>query len=473
MKDWVVYILLAVFVALGAAFFFSREQWRKAEEAEKRSQRVLPVESDAVSAFRLENEQGRFELAKVDGEWRLTEPLETRADHGEVSSLLSYLCSLSVERILEEEITEQQKEEFGLLKPDAAIHLDATGERYDLRLGKNTATPNRLYALRSDRPRVMVVERYLRDHLNKSLYDLRDKEVFSFDAGDAERVEYVSPSRRVAAEKERERRWRLDDPRGARADESQVSSLLSRLRSAEAQAFVDEPTAESAVYGLAQPATRVTVWSGPERLSETLVFGDRIAAEGRLYAMKEGGEVVFELEESFLKDIEKKVSQLRDRRLAWMRDWDLELVRIESATSIVFAATRDADRSWVGLEPFPGSLKRYETGDYLRELAAIEIEVFIDDPKPLAEYRLDPPDYRVIFTGEGGQEELLRFGVFPPSATDELDVDVVYALRPDESSVFSVEPRVVSLLHRDFSDLRGPAPTPVAATEEVAAPTGP
>ena len=37
MSDRAVYILLAVFVVLGATFFFSRERWEKAEEAEKLS----------------------------------------------------------------------------------------------------------------------------------------------------------------------------------------------------------------------------------------------------------------------------------------------------------------------------------------------------------------------------------------------------------------------------------------------------
>jgi hypothetical protein len=83
-------------------------------------------------------------------------------------------------------------------------------------------------------------------------------------------------------------------------------------------------------------------------------------------------------------------------------------------------------------------------------------------PEALDRYRLDAPDYEVVFQAED-RTESLPFGVLPPSATDEWDAQWVYSKRPDEPAILAIDRYFVTLVRQQMLDLM---PLPASATEE-------
>jgi len=461
MKEKSVFILFAVFVILGGAFFFAQSRWKRVEEAQRQSNAILPVETGGVDRIQIHNSHGAFELHREGRQWRLTQPLEAKADSDEISSILYTLASLTVERSFED-VSDEEKKNYGLDAPPLQVSVEAEGTAYSVSIGKQTATRGRMYAMKSGDPRVLVLENRLRDRLEKSLYDLRDKSVFSGDVEEAGKIELQLGQDRFAAAKDDEGVWRLEEPLGARADRGQVRALLSDLRSVRIQAFTDESPGNLAAYGLADSATRMTVWP-VEATPATLLLGQSATDPSRLFAKMTGSDQVFELDAGFAEEIREKALNLRDRRLASIPAHECRRVEIRDSAGVLFSASEEEGGQWRMLAPQEGTLTYHKINSLLRDLSDLEIEAFLDRPEPLSAYRLEPPDYEMTFRGNG-KEETLQLGVVPPSATDEWSAEWVYALRPDETSVFAVDRLFVSLVHQDFAEMIKP---PASATDEA------
>jgi len=383
------------------------------------------------------------------------------ADSQEVTALLEFLSGGLAERAFEN-VSEQEKKDYGLAERDTLIRLLAGETEYELWIGKNALTPERLYAMRSGDPRVLVASAKLREELSRSLYDFRDKDLFKFDASRVNRLTYMREGIEESVAEDSEKVWRLSHPEGARADSERVRFLLGQLRSTRIAAFDDHLPLDSAVFGLVDSATRVSVHFAQDATPETVLIGRSATDESKIYAMKEGGKTVFELAPSFQRDLNWGWENLRDRTLATVKSWECTKVDIRSASGAIFSASRDGQSNWFLIEPNEGKLDSSKMYSFVQSLTGLQIEAFIDRPEALDRYRLDAPDYEVVFQTED-RTESLPFGVLPPSATDEWDAKWVYSKRPDEPAILAIDRYFVTLVRQQMLDLM---PLPASATDE-------
>ena len=470
MKEKSVLVLLAVFILLGGFYFFFSHRWQQADEAKALSDRVLPVESDAIQGFRLKNSQGTFEAEKRDNQWFLTHPVEDVADQSTISSLLSYLCSLSIQRSFED-VSDQEKKDYGLDSPGNVLQVDTKDTSYEIQLGHDALTKDRLYAMKNDDPRALVVESSIRERLNLNAYDLRNKNILEFDSLSVGQINYAKAGQELSVKKDDQGIWYLSHPEGSRADEAKVRSLLNHLRYGKVQAFVDDEPGNLESYGLADSATRISIFTevldengniSTSASEDTLLLGKSATDEARIYAMQVGRDAIFELNSSFAQALDTEWLDLRDRNLFSIPTYECEKVEIKGATGVIFSASQE-ESGWALLAPPDRILSDSTMSSFLRDLSGLQIEAFLDHPESLSEYRLDPPDYAVTLKGDQ-KTETMQFGMIPPSATDEWSVKWVYAIRPDEDTVFAVDRLFVDLMKQD---LKYSLLLPPSATEAI------
>ncbi len=213
-------------------------------------------------------------VAKEGGEWKITKPVQTRADFGTVEGLVGRLQTVQMKSIVTDEAKPADLKQYGLDKPDATVNLNVGSARATLLLG-GKAPDNTVYARDASKPAVVTVEGALLDELKKGADDYRRKDLFEFRAFNANRVEVLRNGQTVVFEKVKgqgdnaQDKWRRVSPTAADVDKDKIDSLLSRLSNTRALLFVDS----SAKTGLDKPAMTITVKFDEGKKEEKVTFG--------------------------------------------------------------------------------------------------------------------------------------------------------------------------------------------------------
>ena len=120
MKSKNLAILAAVVIAMLAYILLFERHRPTSEEARRDADKVFQgLEPDDVTGLSIEAGELRVRLEKVDGDWRLREPIDYSADGPTVTSTLSSLAGLKADRVLP--LGEVDAGEFGLDAPAAEV----------------------------------------------------------------------------------------------------------------------------------------------------------------------------------------------------------------------------------------------------------------------------------------------------------------------------------------------------------------
>jgi hypothetical protein len=289
-KPRAVLILAALVAALAAFIWLFERDLPSSEELAERSKKVLPVESDEVSAIELEwaGETVRLERAPAPGaapeggaeedeseedeteeepaaagpspEWRLVEPVAARADRAAVDGLLTSLTGLDKRRTIED----AERSEVGLDPPRGRVTLVTPDGERTLEIGADVpASTNVLVALAGE-PEVWVTPRSFVAQLERRPGEWRSREVMAVTRDGISRVvlRRAGTGEPVTLVRGGGDRFRLAEPFEDLADSDRVDELLSDLVTLRAQRFLDEPGEEPpapAALGLEPPRAVIEV----------------------------------------------------------------------------------------------------------------------------------------------------------------------------------------------------------------------
>jgi hypothetical protein len=127
-----------------------------------------------------------------------------------------------------------------------------------------------VYAKAEGDPKVYTVASYTRGSVDKSVNDLRDKRLLTFDQGSLARVELVSKTQDVEFGKNNQGDWQILKPGPYRADGLQVEELIRKLKDAKMDLSGTEDDRKKAVEAFASAApvatAKVTDGSGTQEL---------------------------------------------------------------------------------------------------------------------------------------------------------------------------------------------------------------
>ena len=273
-----------------------------------RDKTVLKLDRDKIEALSVVMPGKTLKFSKNGNEWRITEPVNARADFTSVDGLVSRVNTLQMKSIATDQPASLT--EYGLDKPAATIQLGSGSSQATLLVGK-LAEDKTLYVKDQSRPAVMTIDANLMDELKKEAGDFRQKDLFDARAFNASRIEVVRNGQTIAFEKtksknkegQEEEKWRQVSPTAQDADQSKVENLLSAVTQTRATSFVDEKTKT----GLESPALRVAIKSGEPQKEETVTFAK---TGDKAFASRAGDPGAAVVDASALDNITKALDEL-------------------------------------------------------------------------------------------------------------------------------------------------------------------
>jgi len=278
MKPRTLLVLLVLVLGLGAFVWFYERKLPSSEERVALGKKVLELDKADVTAVAIDSSKGKIRLERTAGkapaapsgkagepppqtppavEWRLTQPLATRADSFAVDRLLDGIAALEKTRTLDD----VDPKAVGLDKPRAVVRLTTRkGERV-LKLGAEVPPGGSLIAGVEGRKGAYVVGDAILSEVDKAPGDWRDRLIFR---GDREAVQRITltggPGGPVVLAKRPDGFW-IERPFVDRADHDLVDGLLSDLTGLTADRFLDGSRPPAAL-GLEPPRGSVEVVSG-------------------------------------------------------------------------------------------------------------------------------------------------------------------------------------------------------------------
>ena len=239
-----------------------------------RDKTVLAFQRDKVDAVSVDAGGKTVQLTKDNADWKITQPLQARADYGSVEGLIGRLQTAGMKTIVSENPTPADLKQYGLDKPAATVDLKLGSARATLAVG-GKAADNTVYARDASKPMVVTIDSAIVDELKKGADEYRRKDLFEFRPYNANRVEITRDAQTIAFEKTKaegenaEEKWRRVSPTAGDVDKEKIDSLLSRLSNMRAASFVDA----SAKTGVNMPAMTVVAKFDDGKKEERVTFG--------------------------------------------------------------------------------------------------------------------------------------------------------------------------------------------------------
>lgn len=366
-----------------------------------------------------------------DGTWRMTAPLNAAVDQYVLDALTNQLKDGKVDQKVEEAPTDADLQKYGLKDPAWTVEASATvqGAPREVKLagGAENAFNGSIYLRKDADPAVYSASGGMRFNLEKSTYDLRDKQVLSVDEKKVQSIDVARPKGGYAlARGEGAQAWKLTKPKAQDADGQTVINALGQLKNERATAFASDSPEERKKDGLDSPALDATF---------TLQGGDkvriRMAKAGgggkpdagpspadKYYALREDkdGAVLAEVGASALGSLDKSADDLRDKSvLRFDKDAVAELLFKPQGGGAPIRVTRDDKKrgdggtpggpdAWTVQAPESGPAKAWKVSSNLWTLSSLQATAFGEDnPKSWDKYGLNDKSRQVVLQDAAGK----------------------------------------------------------------------
>ena len=215
-----------------------------------RDKTVLKFDRDKADSVKLEPAGSpKVSLAKKGTDWRLTAPVEAKADFSTVDGLVGKLAQTKMKSLVAADAGTDLKK-YGLDKPQAIATIGAGSTRATLALG-GKADDGSMYARDLSRPMVFSVEAALLDDLKKKPEDVRPKDLFEFRTFSADSVDITRGGETFSFAKQKPAAspagaapvadvWKQTKPAAKDVDQSKLNDLLTNISNLKADKFADK-----------------------------------------------------------------------------------------------------------------------------------------------------------------------------------------------------------------------------------------
>lgn len=374
-------IALAVaLIGLGAYIYFVTWKQPDGPDAGKKTDKVFEVTGDKIEEIKVTTASGDAVTAKKSGTaWALTEPSAAPADEAEISAMTNALSSADVVRVVDE--NPSNLNDYGLSNPRIAVSFKASGDKdyRHLFIGEKTPTGGDLFAKRNDEKKVFLLAAFQESSLNKSAFDLRDKNVLKVDRDKIDRVDLTAGTQTVEIAKDGGE-WKLTKPAQVRADFGTVEGLIGKLQTVRMKSIVtpDATPADLKKYGFDKPQATVNLNSGSAKA--TLLIGNK-TDDNNLYARDASKSMVVTIDATLLDDVKKVPDDYRRKDLFEFRAYNANRVEIaRNGQNYVFERVKSGNEQtpdkWKRVSPSAADVDKDKFDAFLAKLANMRVSTF-------------------------------------------------------------------------------------------------
>ena len=226
-------ILFVILVALGTyVYFVEIKHHEKVEQAKQESKQLFNMEKDSVETLILDNSKGVFTVKKIQNEWRITDPVYTEADESTINTMLTSL--LDAQKEAEFSLDEGDLSNYGLSDRAMYVRLNTfSGEQDSIWIGEKTPVGSFVFSFKND-SMVYTINQSVKTNFDKSLFDIRDKNLLHFNRDEVRRIVLNRPGQKIEFETTGASDWQILNINRP-ADNGKISGLLGKLSSNKAK----------------------------------------------------------------------------------------------------------------------------------------------------------------------------------------------------------------------------------------------
>lgn len=317
-RSTLIYSLIALL--LGGIYFLDIRQEEK-EESRKEEARVLfHMDKDRIERLSFERPDQTIVLEKTEGPekdpaWRITSPVQAAADQYMVNHITNLLPNLKHARIIDE--NPDNLAPFGLDRPGLSVRWETGEKNGEILMGQESPIDKDYYAKTGEDGRVFTIAVNDRDLFDKSLFELRDKTLFTLAYDQPTKFVIQGPQTDWTFVKSGETTWALDGRPDFPVDSEEISAAVRRVSWEEAKSFEEEEARDLAPYGLDQPLYRIVL--ADDAKEEELLVGSLVENgddPGGHYAKMTGRPQIMTIKSDFVKELpsSEKAIRLEDPR---------------------------------------------------------------------------------------------------------------------------------------------------------------
>jgi hypothetical protein len=388
-------------------------------------------------------------------EWKVVEPVKDAGDNTTINGLLGVVDRLESEQVITGEYREPLAV-YGLDPPRAKIVLTLEdGSSRTVLVGKKSAFDNRLYIQRAGDEDVLLVKGFVENSLLKKTFDLRRKELVSFEKSLVRQLSLTSAGVEIVLKKEGDD-WNITAPLEDRADKGEVDKVLNTVLNLRATKFPAGEKSGLEIYGLQPAEVAVEVLVGPDMAPSTVVLGRGQLKPnlGKVFAKLQPAGPVAEVREYQLKNLIKTPFDLRAKAPLEFESKQVFKIKSASDQSLIVLEKEEEEKEsrkvevWSLVSPRSAKAKGYKVNSFLSGLAGLKAVNFTEDKQKadLAAFGLDKPTRTItLYDREDRELGVLKIGKSTPEG--------VYVTGTARPQVCLVDKKKIDSFPADAKDL--------------------
>ncbi|MBI5571946.1 MAG: DUF4340 domain-containing protein [Desulfomonile tiedjei] len=417
MKPSKILIYLVILVALGAYVYVVEIREKQKQEAiEEKSQKIVSLVTEKVVKVELiSRDGGTIQIEKPANIWVMNDPVKTKADEPQVLGMLQSLAEAKSEKVVLEKDVKWL--DYGLDKPAFSLVVSTEDQRADISFGALNAAKTSYYVRVDKEPRLLLVADTLKNSLNRSVFDLRDKSVFRVAEADVDRMVIQRQGAVTDFERKAPDKWVLTKPDSFAVKYQAARRNLKTLTALTAKEIIDEPQKEGDPYGLDNPGE--TIFLGGNKVQQTLLVGkaktkgpESVSPDSDRYTRIKGQDTIYLVDGKVLNSLTLDPDKIRDRSVLDFNPTEINKAEIE-LDGRRLVALLGKDKTWTLEEPEKkDKIDAWAVTGILWDLKDLEWKsVTSPAPSDLATVFLDKPRLTIsLFKKDDKHPMLLKAG---------------------------------------------------------------
>lgn len=390
MKPRTTLILSVVFLGLLAVVMFVGK--KPAKDGAEAGEKLVAVAVADVTSISLKQGAEVLTLRRDEaGGWMVSEPLEAKADAYEADNLASSLADLRIERVVEASGGDPKK--YEIPQREASLTVKGTADPIRILIGPESSLDGNLYAQKVGDPRIVLLPSAVKSSLDKKLIDLRQKDIFRFEAKDVTAVRLKAKDSAWEARKT-DGEWRFLSPLKTLVKESQMTSLLEALAGLKAKEFVSEAKTPADLKACGLDQAEYAVALSLPAANQELTFWLHKSGDKTYATTSQAGKIIVP-ETDILFDLDRKPADLRESKAAVFFSWQADRLEIKKE-GLALAVHKAANEKWYFDEAEKEEADGSKVDTFLRKIEGLEAAEYIDEPKAPAAYGLDMPSAEIV-----------------------------------------------------------------------------
>ena len=304
--------------------------------------------------------------------WRITRPLEARADNPRINDLLTQLQNYRVTQFVTDD-PKADLESFGLQPPELELALGQnTNVVLALQFGKSpTNKTDQVLVRRAGQSGVGLIAKEQLAPWHGSPEDFRDRRLVDLAATQFDQIEARGAGSFIL-ERTTNNLWRVTSPEDLAADTALVRDWLGALGGLQATQFVKSVVTEPDLpnYGLAPSAVQFILRDGATNMAELHFSAPQ--SDGKIFARRTDETSVYAVRPEDVRNLNATAWQFRDRRLWNFSENEVTRIVVKQR-GITRELVRSGTNQWAFAPGSQGIINTFaveETAHRLGELTA-------------------------------------------------------------------------------------------------------